>query len=119
MNEEDIIREICVAIPLRCRRCRNPIRADRIELEGTSGSSWYLRLICGGCDLWYQDVLSTRKRKVRAAKRAVLGERTIDEELDLRGGVIPIDYEKYLPLLLSEVWRSAPKKEPPPPVTPA
>ena len=119
MNEEDIIREICAAIPLRCPRCRNPIRADRIELEGTSSSSWYLRLICGDCDFWYQDVLHTGSRKVKAAIYAVLGERTIDDELDLRGGVIPTDYEKHLPSLLSDFWRNEPKKEPPPPVTPA
>ena len=119
MTEEDIIREICAAIPLLCPRCRNPIRLDRIDLEGISGSSWYLRLICSGCDVCYPYVLHTGKQKVKAAKFAVLGERTIDEELDLRGGVIAADYEKHLPSLLSDFWRNEPKKEPPPPVTPA
>ncbi|MCH7541509.1 hypothetical protein IH981_01895 [Patescibacteria group bacterium] len=118
MNEEDIIREICVAIPLTCPRCRKKIRFDRIDLLGISNVGWIVRIICGQCNEPRQVTVDRSNPLVVVAEFAVLGDRFIDEELRCRGEpVIPPDYERRLPTLLTDFWSNGPEEEPQPPRT--
>ena len=115
MEVEDIVREICTAIPFCCEKCHNSIRWDRIELLGMNKDTLFIQYVCGTCDRSFRAEVDLTRTTVRKAYFAVLGDRTIKEEVRLRGTPIQMDYNLLLPRLLGNLWTLGPLVEPDPP----
>jgi len=113
MDEQDIIREICVHIPLVCQICRTPFQHDRIDLHGGGEKVWFVQGLCSTCDKGYPLHVDVEHPNVQRAIGDVCGDRSIAEEARLRSsGEIPPGYERQLPDLLGSLWESGPKDEP-------
>ena|SRR3990167_9548163 len=118
MDEQDIIREICVAIPLVCQICRTAIRYDRIDLRGGTEKTWIVQGLCSTCNQGLPLNVNIEHPNVQRAIWDVCGDRSISEEVKLRGsGDIPSDYEGDLPYILGRLWQAGPKDDPHPPPT--
>jgi len=119
MDEQDIVREICAAIPIRCLRCGQSYRLDRVNLIGKTRKGRLVYGLCGDCNRTSLFFLNDSFRGFKRACFAVLGERSIAEELKLRLRPIPTDYENQLPDVLGEIWLRGPKEDPNRPLEPA
>ncbi len=119
MDEQDIIRQICVGIPLACPACKTLFRYDRIDLKQISEKVWSVQALCSTCSQGYTLNVSAEHSDAKRAKEAVCGDRSIAEEALLRtSGQIPPDYESGLPFILARIWQADPKDDPHPPPTP-
>ncbi|OGY32608.1 MAG: hypothetical protein A3A57_01220 [Candidatus Woykebacteria bacterium RIFCSPLOWO2_01_FULL_41_12] len=113
MEAQDIIREICVNIPLVCQICRTPFRYDRIDITGGTEKIWRVQGLCSTCNQSYPLNVNFEHPDVRRAREAICGNRSIAEEVQLRSsGEIPPGYERQLPDLLGSLWEAGPKDEP-------
>lgn len=113
MTMENIVREVCAAIPLCCR-CGAPFRPDRIDLVGSSRKSWHVYATCGRCDEIFQISVDLEHPSVSKACFTILGERTLEEEVRLLAEPeIPLNYKGQLPVLFGNLWTAGPKEEPP------
>lgn len=113
MEAQDIIREICVNIPLVCPTCKTPFRHDRIDIRGWNDKVWFVQGLCYPCNQGPFLDVNVERPDVQRAKEAVCGNRSIAEEVQLRSsGEIPPGYERQLPALLGSMWEAGPKDEP-------
>ena len=110
MTEEDIIRAICKAIPLRCPRCKGVFQPHRIDYEGDSEDAWYIIALCEPCDQGVRMVLPFASRVVEDARFYVIGERGLSEEVALlENPEIPLNYKDRLPDLFPDIWKMEPE----------
>ena len=116
MDEQDIIREICVLIPLRCLKCKIAIRHDRIDLRGGTEKTWLVQGLCSTCGQGQPLEVNLEHPTVQRAIADVCGDRSIVEEVRLRkSGDIPTNYEGERPDILGRFWQAGPKDDPHPP----
>lgn len=118
MNTEDIVREICLVIPITCPTCGIWIPGYRIDLKDMRKGVWYLWVLCGSCNKSCTILVDTHLPPNKAAIKQICGDRSLYEEVTLRNsGIIPPRYEQRLPSLLGKLWGNGPKENPYPPRT--